>query len=193
MGLHESNVTLFRRISDRNGAKSLSGGSDRFYDESLFHRMFELEIKRTARSKKSFILILIHFSDLEKTRALELLGRLQKAFSSDFRDTDIRGWYKRDSVVGIIFTDLTALGHDTREVLFGKTMAALDSQMDPDELRKIYITFHSYPRNRENGLGSGRFTVETNDDSAGENTTRIASSRLRKLVNYVVSLLALVW
>jgi hypothetical protein len=191
MTLHESKVSLLRLVSNRNGTKNGSGGNDHFYDESLFHRMFEMEIKRTKRSKKSFLLILIHL-DLEKSRALDLLSKWQKAFSSDFRDTDIRGWYKQDSVVGVIFTDLTPFGHNAREVLFGKTMAVLNSQMAPDELQKIYITFHSYPRHIENDLGSGRFTVEAQHGIASQDATRIAPSRLRKLVNYVLSLLALI-
>jgi hypothetical protein len=116
---------------------------------------------------------------------------LQKDFLSGFRETDIRGWYKQDSIIGIIFTELNSFVHDTREVIFGKTLAALNCQMDRDELRKIYITFHSYPKDLENSIGSGRFDVEFNHDLTKKNATSISSSRVRKLIDFVGSFLAL--
>jgi len=191
MTLHESKAALLRLVSNRNGAKNVSEGSDSFYDEYLFNRMFDLEIKRTKRSKKPFILILINITGAKKSRTTDLLNKFQKAFLSDFRDTDIRGWYKQESIIGIIFTDLNSIGHDTREVIFSKTLAALNTQMDPDELRKIYITFHLYPKDLENSIGSGRFDVEFNHDLTKKNATSISSSRVRKLIDFVGSFLAL--
>jgi len=191
MTLHESKAAILRVVSNRNGAKNISEGSDSFYDESHFNRMFDLEIKRTKRSKKPFVLILINITGLKESRTIDVLNKFQKAFLSGFRETDIRGWYKQESIIGIIFTELNSFGHDTREAIFGKTLAALNSKMDPDELRKIYITFHSYPKDLENSISSGRFDVEFNQDLTRKNLTSISSSRVRRLIDFVGSFLAL--
>jgi len=190
MTLHESKAIILRLVSNRNGVKNISECSDCFHDESHFNRLFDLEIKRSKRSKKPFVLILIDITGLKKSHTI--LNKLQKELSSDFRDTDIRGWYKQESIIGIIFTELNSFGPDTREAIFSKTLAVLNSQIDPDELRRIYITFHSYPKDLENSIGSGRFDLEFNHDLTGKNSTSISSSRVRRLINFVSSFLALI-
>jgi hypothetical protein len=190
MTLHKSKAIILRLVSNRNGVKNISEDSDCFHDESHFNRLFDIEIKRTKRSKKPFVLILINITGLKKSYTM--LNKLQKVLSSDFRETDIRGWYKQESVIGIIFTELNSYGHDTREAIFGKTVVALNSQIDPDELRKIYITFHSYPKDLENSIGSGRFDLELDYDLTRKYSTSISSSRVRRLIDFVGSFLALI-
>jgi hypothetical protein len=192
MTLNESKAAVLRLVSNRNEAKIISEGSGSFYDEFHFNRMFDLERKRTKLSRRPFILMLINITDLKKPRTNDMLSKLKKAFLSDFRETDIRGWYKQESIIGIIFTELDSLGHNTRDVIFGKTLTALNSQMGPDELSKLYITFHSYPKDLENSVGSGRFDLEFKQDSTRKNSTSISSSRVRKLINFMGSFLALI-
>ena len=135
--------------------KDIDGGGVDFHGEARFLKMLDLEFKRARRSRQPFILVLIHMNSGPPDRA----GVLQRAFSSGFRETDFRGWYRRDSVAGIVFTDLRSVGDDTRAILFGKLMDALASRIEPDDLRKIYITFHTYPSSREDAVPCGRFDL----------------------------------
>ena len=192
MTLHESKAIILSLVSNRNGVKNISEGSDCFHNESHFNRLFGLEIKRSKRSKKPFVLILINITGLKTSHTTDLQNKLQKAFLSDFRETDIRGWYKQESIIGIIFTELYSFGHDTREAIFGKTLASLHSQIDPDDLRKIYVTFHSYPKDIENSIGSGRFELEFDHDLTRDHSTSTSSSRVRKLIDFVGSSLAII-
>jgi hypothetical protein len=98
----------------------------------------------------------------------------------------------QESIIGIIFTDLDSVRHDARDIIFGKTLAALNSLMDPDELRNFHITFQSYPKDLERGIGSGRCDVEFNHDLTSKYIASISSSRVRKLINFIGSFLALV-
>jgi hypothetical protein len=185
MTLHESKAAMSRLVSNRNGAKRRFEDGDGFYDEIHFNRMFELEIKRTKLSRRPFILILINISSLNTSRTFDRLNKLKKSFLSDFRETDILGWYRQDSILGIVFTELGSAGHDTREVLFGKTLAALNSQLGPDELQKIYITFHSYPKDLEHSIGSGRFDLQIDHDIARDKSAKPSSSKLTRLAELV--------
>ncbi len=189
MKFNESKATIIEMASIRNEAKRISDGRNGFYDEYHFKRMFDLERKRTELSRRPFILILIDVTGLKQPHAL---NKLQKAFLSGFRETDIRGWYREDSIIGIIFTELGSDGQNSREAIIGKTLAALNAQMGPEELRKLYITFNSYPKDLENSIGSGRIDLEINHDLTEESGTNGSSSNVRKLTNLVGSFLALI-
>lgn len=143
----------------RTRKQDLMGFGDGFYDELHFNRMFHLERKRAQRSGRPFILILVHIADLKNFDPLDCVKNLQKALLSGFRDTDIRGWYKGESVMGIVFTELCSVGYDTREVLFGKLLDALAPLIDADALKGIYITFYTYPATHEEAVSCGRFDL----------------------------------
>jgi hypothetical protein len=192
MTLHESKAAIVKLVASRNGAKIRSEGSGSFYDEFHFNRMFDLERMRTKRSRRPFILILINITSLKKPRSSDMLIQLQHAFLSDFRETDIRGWYKQGSIIGIVFTELGSAGHDAKEVIFGKTLAALNARMGPDELQKIYITFHSYPKDLENTIGSGRFDLEFHHGFTRDDSTAKSSSTVRGLKDLGGGFLSLV-
>jgi hypothetical protein len=76
--------------------------------ETEFHRMISLERRRTNRSKRSFLLMLV---EMNKTSvSAESRTCLQRIFSAMLRitrETDITGWYKENSVVGVMFTEIT--------------------------------------------------------------------------------------
>jgi hypothetical protein len=95
-------------------------GSDNFYDELHFNRMFEPERMRSRRFRQPLILILINVSGFMK---FEGLNQVMKALASSFRETDLRGWYVRQAVIGIVFTEPDSFGPDTRAAVFGKMQA----------------------------------------------------------------------
>jgi hypothetical protein len=71
-----------------------------------FRRMLTLERQRSERSQKPFLLMLFDMGDSipsEKNR--KLLENILAALSDSIRDTDVTGWYKNDSVLGVICTE----------------------------------------------------------------------------------------
>ena len=153
-------------------------GCDDFYDELHFNRMFDLERMRSRRSQKPFILILINVSGFMKH---EGLNQMLKALASSFRETDFRGWYVRESVIGIVFTELDSVGPHTRAALFGKMQVALVSRLEPADLRKIYVTFHTFPSSREDAVSCGRFDLERCQGMTGRRARVHSSSRMKRL------------
>ena len=65
----------------------------------------------------------------------------------------------RNSIIGILFTDLNSAARRTREILFGKILDALSSAMRPDDLRNVYVTFHTFPKEREDAVSCGRIDL----------------------------------
>jgi hypothetical protein len=168
-------------------SQNLDGGGVDFHSETHFLRMLDLEIKRARRSAKPFILVLIHMN----AGLFNGNGKWQEAVASGFRETDFRGWYKQDSIIGIAFTDLRSVGDDTRAILFGKLLDALASRIEPDDLRKIYITFHTYPSSSEDAVPRGRFDLAHYPAPAHQIAGTPFLPRMKKLMKAAAPLAAL--
>src|SRR5580658_7051879 len=72
-----------------------------FFDQELFITMLRLERKRTERSNRRFVLMLLEASDLLKAGELrDAFDKVVAVLSHSTRETDIKGWYKDESVIG---------------------------------------------------------------------------------------------
>lgn len=168
------------QISNQN----LDGGGVDFHSEAHFRRMLDLEIKRARRSAKPFILVLIHMN----SGSFNGNGKWQEAVSAGFRETDFRGWYKQDSVIGIAFTDLNSACSDTRAVLFSKVLSALSLRAEPDEMQKLYLTFHTFPSSRDEATCSGRIDLGNYPGLANPNSGEDFLSRVREVMRSLLAL-----
>ena len=116
--------------------------------QDLFARTLYVERKRTERSGRSFVLML-----LESTRLLnpegdhQALEQVLLALSRSSRDTDTRGWYKEGSTIGVIFTELGADvdGRAVADALLSKVTKALTSTLTISQINEIRLTFHVFP------------------------------------------------
>ena len=120
-----------------------------YYVEDYFHEMLSLERKRTQRSKKPFMLLLINIhnllGDLEKS---EILKKLSSVLSTSPRETDIKGWYKYEDVIGVIFTEINGTG---QEIIKKKIKDELFYELGSELIDKIDVTYHVYPEEEEKG------------------------------------------
>jgi exopolysaccharide biosynthesis polyprenyl glycosylphosphotransferase len=115
--------------------------------EEPFHRMIALERKRTERSGQPFLLMLLDGGDcLPSDRNGRVLSRILSALSLSTRETDVTGWYKNHSIVGVMFTDISA---DERESILGTMMSrvseTLRNNLNDDKFQQISISMHVFP------------------------------------------------
>ena len=83
--------------------------SQHFLPQDLFLQRLCLERKRAERSRKNIALLLLHVEDFGLTGSQdEILYGLEIIINSGRRKTDLAGWYKDGSIVGIVFNDLGA-------------------------------------------------------------------------------------
>ena len=65
-------------------------------NEGAFHRMISLERKRTERSRKPFLLMLLDMGNgLQSDKNGKALDKILSALSLSTRETDVTGWYKK--------------------------------------------------------------------------------------------------
>jgi hypothetical protein len=113
--------------------------------EDFFHRSLVLERKKTERSGRPFLLIFLEVGPLlqESTRPGEtVLDTLSRALNASTRDIDVKGWYRQDSLLGIICTDVST--DDSAQVIV-KIKNKLDAHLGPDEAHKIIMHTAHYP------------------------------------------------
>lgn len=148
--------------------------------EDLFKRFLCLERKRTERSGRRFVLMLIDLGRLTKAVRTQVTPKLLAALWPATRDTDLKGWYKARSVVGVIFTEVGA-GEDKSVVrsLSGKITDSLFDTLDVAEINDIEISFHIFPEDWD-GEGPGHPVTATLQMALSSELNRKKASLLAK-------------
>ncbi len=189
MNLLENEGIYLRLVANRGTEKKILRGSEDFYEESHFNEMLNLEKKRSQRSMRPLMLMRLDISGLMETSPADARCKLEQALASGIRETDVRGWYKRKAVVGIVFTELQSAAPQVRDILIRRVMARLVAQIDPDVLFKIKVTFHMFPEDEANGHSFGHFDLDCHKDLAKKTAKLDLSSRVRILKDVVANFL----
>ena len=149
-------------------------GIQGFYNEDYFNRMLSLERKRTQRSKKPFMLMVIDISKLVNPHPnLVVINSIGRVLEAGIRETDVRGWYRKGQSIGVIFTELESACAAVRDKIFGKLLLSLAGEIDPKDLEKIDVSFHIFPEDQDKGNCSGHFNMNLYKDLLeGEKKTR---------------------
>ena len=114
--------------------------------QDLFMKLLCLERKRTERSGRRFVLMLLDAGDLLKSSKPHVLPVLLSAISQSMRDTDIKGWYKDGSVIGVIFTEVgNAVDKSIVHRLSTKLTDSLYGVLAVREVNEIKLSFHIFP------------------------------------------------
>jgi lipopolysaccharide/colanic/teichoic acid biosynthesis glycosyltransferase len=125
--------------------------------EGSFHRMIALERKRTERSGQPFVLMLLDGAGcLPSDRTGRVLSKILSALSLATRETDVTGWYKDHSIVGVMFTDI---GAEERASILGTMMSrvseTLRNNLSLDKFQQISISMHVFPEEWDQESTSG--------------------------------------
>jgi lipopolysaccharide/colanic/teichoic acid biosynthesis glycosyltransferase len=131
-----------------NFSRSLEVTSDRddtAVTEGVFHSMLTLERRRAERSRRPFILMLLD-TNLENGSSAEILRNALDVVVASKRETDVAGWYKETSILGVIFSEIGVEGDQPiMEVLRAKIETALIKHLGREPAAKIVISLHVFP------------------------------------------------
>jgi lipopolysaccharide/colanic/teichoic acid biosynthesis glycosyltransferase len=116
-------------------------------NEGAFHRMISLERKRTERSRKPFLLMLLDMGDAAPVsnhgKALE---KILSALAITTRETDVTGWYRTNEVVGVMFTELGVDDpNSTLTTMMTRVSETLRTNLSAKQFAQISISFHLFP------------------------------------------------
>ena len=132
-----------------------------FYNETHFLYMLQVEIMRTERSRKPFILLLLNISKLMIPSCQgEAIVCVKTALLPFLREIDIRGWYHMHHTIGIIFTEITVDPDSFVELVIHKIHDRFYEKLDPDWINHIEYTFHRFPEAIGASLNDGYFNKQ---------------------------------
>ena len=114
--------------------------------EEIFRRMISLERKRSERTQRPFVLLLMDTGRIKPTEKtgrilLDILSALQSAT----RETDVMGWYEVNSAVGVMFTEITLENNLILSTLLGRISEVLRGRLTSEQFSQIKFSFHLFP------------------------------------------------
>jgi lipopolysaccharide/colanic/teichoic acid biosynthesis glycosyltransferase len=183
-----------KQRNDFNGEAQASGsGNLGLISEELFTKLLCLERKRSERSRKQFALMLVDAGELLRTDRREVaLEQMTAALSLSTRETDIRGWYRKDSVLGVILTEFgSADVSSALNTVFGKVDSALRANLGTGQMNQFHISFHVFPDDLGTPKG-GSVDFSQYPDFLQEHETKKAARLIKRAIDIAGSLAALI-
>jgi lipopolysaccharide/colanic/teichoic acid biosynthesis glycosyltransferase len=115
-------------------------------NEEVFRRMISLERKRSERTQRPFVLLLM---DTGRSQPTEKNGRILldilSALESATRETDVMGWYEMNSAVGVMFTEITLENKLILSTILARISDVLRSRLTSEQFDEIKFSFHLFP------------------------------------------------
>jgi lipopolysaccharide/colanic/teichoic acid biosynthesis glycosyltransferase len=158
--------------------------------EPMFLRALCLERKRAERSRKLFVLMLLSEGTVSGNgNAASVLTKTAAAILPSIRETDIAGWYTAHLVFGVIFAELGAADKaSVLTALRAKVTAALQSDLDPEDLDHLKLSFHCFPEDFETGPP---ISTKLYPDLAQRDEAKRVSRAIKRAIDVLGSAMAL--
>lgn len=115
-----------------------------FLAEAFFRRVLALERKRSERSDRPFLLMLLDAQQISAEKREKTFLNLAHALSFSTRETDNIGWYETHLVLGVIFTEI-GLEASTSLPALMRTRVSAALPNNGSGLNAIRFSFHFFP------------------------------------------------
>jgi lipopolysaccharide/colanic/teichoic acid biosynthesis glycosyltransferase len=157
--------------------------------ETFFVQMLRLERRRTERSGRPFLLMLIEGGrERRESRGL-LFYRVANAISACTRETDILGWYKQDLTLGLLMTEIACTDMATIGLLTEKISLAIQRAVGPPAYDRLKLVFRIYPLEPSEDSDSDSILFP---DLAGQHEQKRHGLALKRILDILGSLFAII-
>ena len=128
-------------------ARQLSVAEREVLPEETFKRMIAIERKRTERSRKPFLLMLLEMGEYHASEKNgKVIASVLSALLESTRETDVIGWYKDSSSVGAMFTELVIENRSSiLSTMLSRVSSILEDKLTFEQFNQISISFHFFP------------------------------------------------
>jgi lipopolysaccharide/colanic/teichoic acid biosynthesis glycosyltransferase len=116
-------------------------------NEKAFERQISRERKRSERSGKPFLLMKLELENgLRSDDKGKAWDKILSALSLSTRETDVTGWCKNNSVVGVLFTEFGAEDRNSiLSTMITRVSGTLRNGLSSQQFGLISISFHLFP------------------------------------------------
>jgi lipopolysaccharide/colanic/teichoic acid biosynthesis glycosyltransferase len=182
----------------RAGNGSLSplapeSGDRSILKEDAFRRMISLERKRSERSRKPFVLMILDMGDQHPSENNRpALRKVASALSLTARETDLTGWYVDDCAVGVMFTEIGFADRSaTLSTMITRVSNTLRATLLPEEFNQVSISFHVFPEDWDHQADRRPTNPTLYPDLNERNETKKVYHRTKRAMDILGSLAAL--
>lgn len=118
-------------------------------NQEAFQRLISIERKRSERSQRPFVLLLVETDrSLPDEKNGRVLQDVLTALQGATREIDVIGWHKKDSVVGVMFTEIVLENNlVVLSTILTRIGSVLREQINPELFSRIKFSFHVFPEN----------------------------------------------
>ncbi|MGA8440688.1 MAG: sugar transferase [Candidatus Sulfotelmatobacter sp.] len=179
-------------VSPISGATT--SGDSVVLNAEAFRRMIALERKRSERSRKPFMLLLVDMGEhLLSEKNGKTLERIFTTLALASRETDITGWYASDNVIGVVFTEIASDSSSIPATIITRVTETLRKNLTAEQFAELRLSFHIFPEDWDHE-GEQRPSNPTlyPDLSQRENATKTARV-MKRIMDVTVSLFVLVF
>jgi exopolysaccharide biosynthesis polyprenyl glycosylphosphotransferase len=167
------------------------------YQEPYFCELLSIERKRSERSRKPFLLLLIDFQDFEEGfDRHQIAKKVGDILSPVTRDTDFKGWHQHGNVLGVIFTELAVKEKNLKTAqkhLAGKCWSALEAGLDETEIEKIIVTWHIFPGQFDKFITDELTHTKVYPDVLARMAKKRGAHLVKRIIDILGSICALVF
>ena len=160
--------------------------------QALFLQMLTLERKRTERSRRGFILMLIEMPRFLDGCSSKDIGKLFQVISESTRETDLTGWFNAGSTLGVIFTEVSISDRvSVAATLVTRFTQILRRTLRPDQVDEIRISTHSFPEHSDEHGPAGPMDALLYPELAEDAESKRVSRAIKRSLDIAGSLFAL--
>jgi lipopolysaccharide/colanic/teichoic acid biosynthesis glycosyltransferase len=156
-----------------------------FSEEETFHSMLTLERRRAERSRKPFVLMVLETSASADAEAGEhFVSQVTSVLLNSIRETDIVGWYKKGTILGIIFTEISLeFATPITEILRSKILNALQNEFGGKVALRIVVSVHLFPENRNPGGDEPPADIKLYPDLAKGGPNKVLPQTIKRVID----------
>ena len=159
-------------------------------DEASFRQIIALERKRTERSGKPVLLMLLNAGNcLPNDKNGRVLSSILHALALSSRENDATGWYKSQSIVGVMFTEISMDDHGAiLSTMMNRVSQTLRNNLSLEKFSQISISLHVFPENWDQHSSPGNPALYP--DLKHRESQRQGALTIKRLIDIVGSLTA---
>jgi lipopolysaccharide/colanic/teichoic acid biosynthesis glycosyltransferase len=161
-------------------------------EESAFVQMLRFERRRTERSGKQFMLVLLSSKEFSSREGSRLIHDIAATICLNTRETDVLGWYEKNLSLGLLMTEIGVADEATVETISQKISAALRNAVGSASFNRLTLTFRLFPQ----ALGKQTTAKENRafyPDLAKRNVIRRPDVMLKTMMDLIGSIIALIF
>jgi lipopolysaccharide/colanic/teichoic acid biosynthesis glycosyltransferase len=161
--------------------------------QAAFRRVLCQERKRSERSRKSFLVMLVQHRAPRLNAEHFALQRVVRPLGTLIRETDTLGWFESNHTLGVIFSELgdAELSAAVKRIE-AKAQSALQSTLNAGQVEALEISIYSYPRSWKDGGITATLDPELYPDLFDVDGNKRTSLLLKRLIDIVGSVFALI-